>query len=509
MKKPYILYSALYSTLVFSLFSCGDKFLEVTPTDRFTQESYWNTREKAEAALNGTYAALLHGNLYGGGTQVFYESLTPNGLNFSGVYNLIATGVHNAANTSVINGTWNGAYGGIGRANNFLANIDQVPMEEALKKRYKAEARFLRAVFYFPLWNLYGGAPLITDATNFAAQATLPRNNADELLAQILKDLDEAAADDVLPLTYSGAEKGRVTRGAVQAFRARVLLYAGLWAEAAAAAKKVIDQKTYTLFPDYRGLFYLENEGNSEVIFDVQFRFPEFTHSLDINLDQQNSVAPLPDLVNDYYATDGKPITTSAVFNPTKPYENRDPRLLGTIITEGSQYKGAKVGAGQYPRTGFGLKKYTIYKDNEKPTVAPTSGQSELNYILLRYADVLLTYAEAQNEAAGPDASVYEAVNLVRRRVKMPDLPLDLNQEQMRQEIRHERRIELAGEGLYYFDIRRWKTADQVLNTEIYNEKGQRIDTRKFAPNRDYLWPVPSVAIQENPALAQNPGYGN
>ena len=508
--KKYILIAI---TLV-SFSGCKDSFLDVTPTDRFTQDIYWNTKEQGEAALNATYAVLINGNSpYSARNAVYLDALTPNTYQYNADENIISRGLHNA-NTGTFNATWNVSYSGIGRANNFLANIDKVTMNEAIKNRYKAEAKFLRALFYFPLWNLYGGAPVITEATNFQTQASLPRNTADQVLTQILKDLDEAAANDVLPLTYSGADKGRVTRGAVQAFKARVLLYAGRWDEAAIAAKKVIDLKAYTLFPDYRGLFYLENEGNSEVIFDIQYKFPEFAHSLDVSLDQQLGSAPLPSLVNDYYATDGKPISTSAVYNPAKPFENRDSRLHATVIIPGTTFKGAIVTDNQYPSTGYGHKKYTIFKDAERPTDVPTSGTSELNYILLRYADILLMYAESMNEAFGPESGadrglkVTDAVNLVRARAKMPNLPAGLSKEQLRQEIRHERRIELAGEGLYYYDIRRWKIAEIVLNIDVFNNKGARIDGRSFNATRDYLWPVPSIAIQNNPALTQNPNYG-
>ncbi|WP_206614476.1 RagB/SusD family nutrient uptake outer membrane protein [Chitinophaga barathri] len=270
----------------------------------------------------------------------------------------------------------------------------------------------------------------------------------------------------------------------------------------------MIDAKTYSLYPDYRALFYLENEGNQEVIFDAQFKFPEFTHGLDMALDEFNTVAPLPDVVDAYYAKDGKPISESPLYDPATPYANRDPRLNATYTVIGSMYKGAVVKEGQYPRTGYGQKKYTIYKDDIKPAVIQPSGQSELNYIILRYADVLLMYAEAQNEATGPGTLIKDALHLIRARAGMPDIPDGLSQDGLRKEIRHERRIELAGEGAYYFDVRRWKTAETELNKEINNYKGQRIDTRRFNPSRDYIWPVPSVAIQENPQLEQNPQYG-
>jgi hypothetical protein len=502
MKKSLLL---LLSLTV--LAGCGESFLEVQPTDRFTQQTFWKTREHAEAGLNATYAALLNGNLYGGNTPIFWDVLTPNLFMYNNPngFSNVAQGIHDAANTGIINNLWGACYGGIGRANNLLANVGGIAMDETLKKRFAAEAKFLRALFYHHLRTLYGGVPIILDVANAETQASLPRSKAEDVLAQIVKDLDEAAPD--LPLSYGSTERGRATKGAALALKARALLYAGRWAEAATAAKAVMDSKTYSLFPDYRGLFYLENEGNPEVIFDAQFKFPEFAHGFDVNLDQFNGAAPLPDLVNEYYLTDGKSIKDSPLYNPQKPYDNRDPRLLATVMYVGSQYKGAPVTEGQYPQTGFGQKKYTIYKDNERPAATKVEGQSELNFIILRYADVLLMYAEAQNEAAGPDASVYDAVNQVRRRVKMPDLPAGLTKDAMRGEIRHERRVELAGEGLYYHDIRRWRTAETVMNGDIFNAKGQRIGTRRFNASRDYLWPIPSVAIQLNPALEQNPGY--
>jgi hypothetical protein len=134
-------------------------------------------------------------------------------------------------------------------------------------------------------------------------------------------------------------------------------------------------------------------------------------------------------------------------------------------------------------------------------------GQSETNFIVLRYADILLMYAEAQNEFAGPDASVYDAINKVRKRAGMTDIAGSYTKEQLRDIIRHERRIEFAGEALYYNDLRRWKTAEVALNATIYNFKGAAIETRKFNPARDYWWPIPQTQRDLNPNLEQNPNY--
>jgi hypothetical protein len=170
-------------------------------------------------------------------------------------------------------------------------------------------------------------------------------------------------------------------------------------------------------------------------------------------------------------------------------------------------FNGKVVTPATYNRSGFGFKKYTVYKDSTNiPAIA--SGNSELNFIVLRYADVLLMYAEAQNEASGPGTEVYTYLNEIRKRAGMPDITPGLSREELRQEIRHERRIELVCEGLYYYDIRRWGIAQDVMNGPIFNEAGVQIDMRVFQNPRDYLWPVPSVAIELNPnLLPQNPGY--
>lgn len=498
--------------IALALMSCTS-ILDIDPTDRFTEETFFKTKEHAEAAVNATYASLLGNSLvFSCRNFSLTETATPNAYNYqnNNGFDNIATGIQDAANSSVINNCWGQCYAGIGRANTILAKIDGIPatsLSDALKKRFIAESKFLRAVFYTQLWALYGGVPLIIDAPDFEKQANLPRNSADEVLAQIIKDLDEAAVE--LPTSYVVADKGRATKGAAYALKARALLWAGKWAEAAAAAKSVMDLKVYSLFPDSHGTFLFENEGNSEVIFDLQYKFPEFTNSLDIEMDDYNSVAPLADLVNDFYMANGKSITDPASgFDPANPYLNRDPRFYATINYPGAIFKGKTVTSTTYPRTGYGQKKYCTYKDNEVPVRIKAVGESDLNYILLRYADVLLMYAEAQNEAVGPDQSVYDALKLIRLRANMPEFTPGLTKEQMRQEIRHERRIELAGEGMYYFDIRRWRTAEVVMNADIYNYLGVKFGTRKFNKDRDYLWPIPTVALQTNSTLIQNPGYG-
>jgi hypothetical protein len=238
--------------------------------------------------------------------------------------------------------------------------------------------------------------------------------------------------------------------------------------------------------------------------------YPDQGNSFDLICRQYNSNAPLLDLVNAYEMINGKPITDpGSGYNSTTPYANRDPRLYATIVYPGDTYMNVKVTDKRFALTGYGMKKYSIYDKGAPPKGMEDlkDGQSETNFIILRYADILLMYAEAQNEFAGPDATVYDAINKVRKRAGMPDIVAGYSKEQLREIIRHERRIEFAGEALYYNDLRRWKTAEAALNATIYNFKGAAIETRKFNPARDYWWPIPQTQRDLNPNLEQNLNY--
>ncbi len=498
MKK--ILYLGIAALFVCFFYSCNESFLETTATDSYNEANWWKTENQAISSINGCYTVLRNSNI-GGNTYLAEENISPNSYNMSGDI-LLATGVQTPGNVIGFRDKWNANYQGIGRVNNLLDNIDKVKMDATLLLRIKAEAYFLRAFFYSNLVNYFGGVPLILQSPNFENQRSLPRNTKQEVISQVLTDLN--AASSVLPVSYTGSNIGRATKGAALALKARVLLYENRWQEAALAAKEVINLKKYGLFADYRGLFYLENEGNNEVIFDVQYKSTEYVTNFDINLEISINLAPTLDLVNSYYMKDGKSIQQSPLYDPLKPYNNRDPRLFQTIVIPGNMFRGAIVSTTKYFSTGFGFKKYTTYKDNISQSNVLNS---EINFILIRYADILLMYAEAQNEVAGSDASVYDALHQIRLRAGMPDVPAGLSKDQMREEIRHERRIELAGEALYYKDIRRWRTAEVVMNAKVLNSKGETVQTRSFNPQRDYLWPIHEITIQENPNLVQNPGY--
>ncbi|CAL1518423.1 RagB/SusD family nutrient uptake outer membrane protein [Chitinophaga sp. MM2321] len=527
MKKIYL----LAVCAGFLATGCNKSLLDTVPHDRYTEETFWTTPEAAGAALTGCYSVLRNDGVFGGkntsggsATALWEETLSPNAYNQTNTmsFNAIATGQQMSSTGGIVTARYADCYSGIGRCNTFLKKVDEVPgMDAAQVKRMKAEATFLRALYYFTLQNYYGGVPLILDPPDRDAQQDLPRNTREEVITQVLADLDAAAA--ALPLKYSGTDLGRATKGAAMALKARVLLYEASpllniannsqkWVAAAAAAKAVMDEAGtgYGLFDNYRALFLQPNENNKEVIFDVQYIFPNQGSSFDLICTQYNTNAPLLGLAQAYYTNKGLPISDPASgYDAAHPYLNRDPRLYATFTYPGDVYKGDTIKASRFAITGYGMKKFGIY-DSIKPPKDKSDlkdGQSDINFIVLRYADILLMYAEAQNEAVGPDATVYDALDKIRDRAKMPRIPAGLLKDDMRKEIRHERRIELAGEGMYYNDIRRWKTAEKELNADVLTYSGKFIEKRSFDPNRDYWWPIPLGEKDLNPALEQNKGY--
>lgn len=518
MKRKITAIASVLLCLTFMM-SCSESLLDIDPTNRYTEDIFWKSETHADAGLAACYQTLRATGIYGGGgwtTPLWEECATPNATDYnssSGFFH-IGNGTHNSSNTGIINNRWRHAYQGIGRCNTLIAKIGGIQIAETKKNQMIAEAKFLRALFYSLLINYYGDVPLILEAP-VLEHKDLPRNPKAQVFDQTIKDLDEALA--VLPL--NAAMAGKPTKGACHALKARQYLYHGNFPKAAESAKAVMDLNKYSLYPNYRNLFMPEYENNVEVIFDVQYLYPNYCHSFDLINRQYNTNAPLRDLVDAYLMKDGSTIQTSPLYNPAKYWENRDPRFAMTLVWPGSKYMGKTVTNTQFAQTGYTIKKYSVYdEDNKYNNIILNDSQSDINYIVLRYADILLIYAEAKTELNQIDQSVYNALNLVRSRAGMPliqstdpSLPTYVamgDQAKMRSVIRLERRIEFAGEGFYYMDILRWKTAETVMNGPIFTYNYTQKLVRKFDKNRDYLWPVPSYETQENPnLLPNNPGW--
>lgn len=482
--------------------------LTTEPTDMYTQINFWKTAEQYEAGLTACYSSLRNGYVYGNANSIFSEVCTPNAFIRTEHFGWMALsdGTNDNNNCVISNYRWGGCYEGIGRCNTYIDNAGSAPFVEPISQRMKAEAKFLRALFYSILIQHYGDVPLIIETPNITTQTTLPRTPKAEVLSQIIQDYKEAAEN--LPLSYGQGSVGRATKGAAYAMLGRIYLYNNMWAEAAEMMKKVIDLNQYSLFNDYKKLFLAANENNGEVIFDVQFLNNPGTmqNTFDIVLRSYDTCAPTLDLVNCYQNSDG------SFYNSSNQNfsEKRDPRFYATIAYVGGTYMGKTITSddARFNATGLKFKKFSKYMDDN---ITTDSDLNEINYIVIRYADVLLSYAEALNESNPANAT--EAVkwlNKIREResVNMPPYTGTYTQTQVRDMVRLERRVELAGEGLYYNDILRWKTAETVNNVPVRKLDGTIIYTRTFDKNKNYLWPVPLRQIEiNNNLLPNNSGY--
>ncbi len=443
---------------------------------------------------------------------------------------------------------WVQNYAVIRKANMFMEKIDAVPGDAALKARMKAEAQFLRAFAYQELAKCFGGVPLMLSAGT-PEEAIIPRNSFDEVVAQIVKDCDEAAVS--LPVASAPEDLGRATKVAALALKSRILLYKAsplhntgnnqsLWADAAAAAKAVMafgpapGSGEYSLYPDYYKLF-IDKLGNREVIFARKFQNPSINPSdgarnkwymsvPGVNDGAWGGFSPTQNLVDAYEMKNGMAITeTGSGYDPQDPYTNRDSRLDKSILHQGSRYKSGIIietfrggntnNANRLDssKTGYGLLKMV---DTTKYGAA---GDADNDWIFIRYAEVLLNYAEAQNEAVGPDMSVQEALNQVRARSGQPAIGA-LPQGTMRTKIQNERRVELAFEEHRFFDVRRWKLGSTFFKGPIYKAQITRLGNGTLQynypvwENRDYLefqnlLPIPQSEIDRNAQLVQNQGY--
>ncbi|MBL7970927.1 MAG: RagB/SusD family nutrient uptake outer membrane protein [Prolixibacteraceae bacterium] len=537
----YLQIACLFAGILFT--SCNEDFLDRTPLDFASPDNYLETEGQVESMVNGVYNQLDFG-----GTTSTYQRVYPFYLDCASdnVVNLspwegatdFARGQVTSTNFRVAY-QWTRNYQGIARANVFLtAMAENTKLKSDKIARYNAEVKFLRAWFYADLITWFGDVPLLLvpgDLEN-GQPARTPKA---QVLAQVLKDLDEAIPH--LPDSYSDAkDNGRITKGAGLAFKARVLLYNSKWAEAAAAAKACMDLKKYSLFGNYEGLFLEANEATvskTEAILEV-FYTPQTNASFFQRplMEWAPSYLPTLQLAESYYMANGLPITDPASgYDPENPYMNRDPRLAASIYYPGAPWTivfwnkiNLKFEDNWMMRySGFKVKKWV----NNGQAMDRSSGEGT-NKLFIRYAEVLLTYAEAQNEASGPDASVYAAIDQLRTRCGMATLTAampSLTKEQMREVIRNERRVELVFEGLRFPDIQRWRIGEKVMvdamgydskflkdfsypgdfngTSDVWKYVPKVIDKRSFNPARDYLWPIPQNEMNSNVNMVQNPGY--
>ena len=433
-----------YIIILFScaaLLGCDKDLLEKSPVTTLNPTNFWQDANEAEMAVNALYTFLP------GIFTVYDDNNTDISVEpWSGGNKIINGQVQNTSGQVL--SWWQSNFTAVSAANRFIENVDTVPAEEIsdeMLARLKAEARFIRAVSYTFLVNYFGDVPFFTHELNLSEGSTISRTDKQEVLDFIEAELTEIS--EILPLEYSGDDKGRITKGAALAWKARAMLWSEQYEKAADAAKAVIDLGIYQLHPDYSELFHYSGEyNNNEVI--LEYIYTDVTghnfmsRSAPYGITNRQgvglSVNPTANLINEYETINGLAPADDPAFDPEDSYRNRDPRLQATIwlplFEEGSyadtlwgqsEPLDVRPGSGTMDEvlsnnrgnvTGFMLKKYTNEEDMDN------LNNSSQNFIILRYADVLLMYAEAKIELGQIDQSVVEAINEVRARVGLPGL---------------------------------------------------------------------------------------
>ncbi|NCC10667.1 MAG: RagB/SusD family nutrient uptake outer membrane protein [Bacteroidia bacterium] len=532
--------------------SCSD-FLNTMPYDALSPSTTWKTEEDAQKFAVGCYDGWEDGGniLYMDCTSDFaYNNFSWEGYKSIGNGSFTASsGDHHAYDFTTIR-----------RCNTFLEKIKEVPFaDEKVKTDLIAQIRVIRAYQYFTMNWWYGGVPIIENYMS-SEEAKVPRNTEAEVRTFIERELDEC----VPLLNKEPAAKGRLARGAALAIRMREALYYGDNSTAKAKAQAIMDLGLYGLEPTYANLFRLSGKNSKEIIAAVQYM--PVNRTLGVIGQMYNngdggwsSIVPTQNLVDTYEMKNGLTKEESGSgYDPVHPFAGRDPRMamsvyypgcnftkddgtvvafntLDKVLADGKANANYALAADNSSKTGLTWAKYL-----DPMTQYNTTGiwDTDACPIVFRYAEVLLTYAEAENELNGPSATVYKAINDVRQRSDMPkvDETKYNTKETLRELIRRERGVEFAGEGLRRADIVRWKGSDGKMVAEKVltgvlervvgtvnvdmsvdpelratinpnaDAKDKKIEDRMFKTHNRY-WPIPQGAKDSNPKLTQNEGY--
>ncbi len=508
--------------------------LDTAPYDRETDLTYWTTDENAAfSVLNTCYTYLESMDEF-----INNEGMTDNAyIKGTSSYKNIGNGSHSTAESHV-KSVWSSHYSGIFYCNQLLNNIDKVPnLDESLKRRYIGEAKVIRAYHYYELYTRFGGVPYFTHVISTEESRQIARTDRETVVSNIISELEEVISNDWLPTSYSGDNKGRITRWAAKALEAKVYLFEGNYSKVSELTSDIINNGGFSLFESYSGLFETANEYNCEVILDVQYRPSSREQQIIYNLippsmGGYSSIAATQELVDSYRMLNGKRIDEAGSgYDPSNPYSDRDPRLTATIIYSGNSYTmpdGSKnVIDCVNGRDGYGTTSDVTptgyYTKKWWDNTYRTNLYSGLNPILIRYADILLMYAEARAEMGSFEASTWNTtIYPIRLRAGFTDsgaldYPSGLSSSEMIDLIRQERRVELAFEDSRLKDIIRWRIAENVLNGWCHgfytgdlvgaDDGYVRLENRQFDASKHYLWPIPQSEMDLNDNLVQNPNW--
>jgi hypothetical protein len=567
----------LFAIIQFLLLGCD--YLEKPASDDITLEMTFENVITARRVLNNLYYEVREGAYNILSRRVPYATACDDAIAGYSIWgnkfhegawtpNDSRTDGDNAENTPPTCNFWNNTYKRVRKANLFLENIYRAEGDEEEKYLLTCEARFLRAFFYAELIRRFGGVILITesvDPNDYSSLIGRKRNTYAECVEWVCRELDEAS--EGLPEIRIDMETGRATKVACYATKARLLLVAASplfntsdpvlpdytdiqyygdydkerWKAAADACRSIIainqhygldmtiyDEINPTSFDNHFKRF-------SNMFFKVSRESVWISHPnwewdgrmvpyYNRSAQGWNWVNPTMEVAMQFEMLNGKmPEETDSGFDFNNPGANRDPRFKATIQYPGAVYTrydfkpwiGGSSSHLESQKTGFCLQKYVDEEFNASiPGLSVRRGIVQI----FRYAEILLIFAEAMNEYSGPTSEVYDAINSIRARVGMPALPSGLSQDQMREKIRHERRVELAFEDHRFFDVRRWRIAEETQNGYLHGydvSKGEATGFYSLVSvgnpcrfeKRHYLHPLSTQEILLNPALEQNPGW--
>lgn len=551
--------------LAAGLASCAK--LDLTPPSEPSTGGFYANQTELEMAVNDLYRLPFW--------SADNELHTDNDWHRAQLTNAVIGGTMNADDANVQT-YWLNCYKAIARANSYLANMHRASAttSAAVMTRLEAEMRLIRAFQYSRLIARFGDVPFITEPLALEAAGNITRTPQNTVLEFIFSELDWAAEN--LPPSYGAGEVKRLTKGAALAIKARTALYAGKWAEAKDAAEKVMqlaNTGVYTLESNYAQLFLKAGETSKEIIISIPrdekqqvFNGAGFVQDyIARNAGGFGAWLPTRDIVDAYECTDGLPIDESSRYNPLRPFENRDPRLTMTIVEFGTNWLGFSYQPHPDSLTVRNYKTGGMVQNFDNRAVRPFASYTgflwkkgidqtwadrlveDNDAIIIRFAEVLLTYAEAKIELNEGDASVREAINRIRARAYGVDPSATASYPaitttdpaELKQIVRRERRVELVKEGLRYMDLIRWKLAEKVLTRPViglpdpanqdrakwpfpgitpldedgiadYTVFGNDVKIlveRKFDKSKQYLWPVPAVERRVNPKITQNDNY--
>lgn len=557
----------VFLTLVF-LSACTE--LELNPLSEGSSETWYSNEKEITMALNDLYQEYAW--------QKDPESNADDYTYRTGLTDITAGTIN--GESAIVKTFWQNYYKAISRANTILINLaeNKANLPQAVVDKYSAEARFVRAANYAGLITHFGDVVYFTEILDLDQAFSMAKTPKNEILNSIYDDYDFAYNN--LPETYGSSGFTRATKGAAMALKARIALYMGDWVIARDAAKAVMDLGLYTLHQDFAELFLSSTKNSSESIFLLP-RSVELGVYLDRNVTRYAisrnaggyaSRDPSWDLLFAFLCEDGLPVDESPLFDPRDPFKNRDPRLTETIVPFDTPHLGIMYSPHPDSLTSYNFTTGQSQKNNDNRVnnqYGSFNGliwkkgidedwSDDLNAdpdnVIVRYADVLLMYAEAKIELNEIDESVLNAINMVRARAYGVDVNAtteypavtETDQAELRKILRIERRMELAYENLRYMDIIRWGLAEKVLNYDNYGmlnpdelkekivatglwffpetpeidedgvvnlqpiyEKGliRLLSDRSFDASKQYLWPIPSKEILINSNLKQNPGY--